>query len=145
MTTGRGMDSTELVRDSDVGSGMLFFLGEPVFSTHIWTEDGLTFLQTEELDLVASARSVDEAANKLGDMIFDLWSFLVEEVNDPSDVEVKTVHLIAERVGPPALKFHREQQHADLLQRLRRQFRSTIEWKVGPPSTRPSYAHALPC
>jgi hypothetical protein len=139
------MDSNELVRNTDVGSGMLCFLGEPVFRTHLWTEDDLTFLQTEELDLVASARSVEETADKLGNMIVDLLSFLVDEVDDPSDTEVETIRLITERIGPPLLKFHREQQRADLLHRLRRQFRSTIEWKVGPPSTQPKYVHALPC
>ncbi|MGH2854684.1 MAG: hypothetical protein ACRDLF_10915 [Solirubrobacteraceae bacterium] len=124
-------------------SGTLFYLGEPAFRTHHWSSEGLVFLQAEELDLVASATSIEDAAEKLGNMILDLVAFLVEEVDDPSDSEVETVRLITERIGPPALKFQRELHRADLLRRLRTQFRSSIDWKVGPLSTPSRYVHAL--
>ena len=90
----------------------------PVFRVHCWNEDGLCFLQPDELDLVASAPSADEAAGKLGSMITDLHWFLVSEVDDPTEAEVETIHLITQRIGAALIKRKREMERADWLKRI---------------------------
>lgn len=130
--------STETRLDAAVQAGALCFIDSPVAEVDTWTADGLHYMQAREVDLVAAAADPQELPSKLGVMIFDLFLFLAEEVEDDdrTESEIETLNLISERLGPPLLRHHRQQQHAARLERLRSVFASSLEeWKVGPPST----------
>lgn len=137
-------ETVESQAPATYGEETLSFLGESVFAVAYWQQEGLHFLQPHELDLVASAASVEEAAQKLGQMILDLYIFLAEEVDDPSESEREALQLIRERVVPPLLKHHRRRlrRHAAAWRRLQR-LRKPTEWRLGPPSTRDESAQPL--
>lgn len=128
-------ETTEAPRGVDATSGVLCFLGSAVFPVWVWSEGDLHYMQPEGLDLVAACYDEDDLPGKLGSMVFDLVEFLEEEVDDRTEAEEDTAQYILERLLPPLIRHVRAEQQADLLRRLRSAFATTVQWRVGPPST----------
>ena len=113
------------------GVGTLFFLDEPAFETESWqTDDGRFVLHAVELDLVAFSRDRAHLPEKLGSMIFDLYRSLSED-SDLTDEEQTTQRLIAERLGPTLVKYHRRTLTTDLFRSVKRRLRGELGFGVG--------------
>ena len=107
--------------------GWLFLFDDQVFRTEAWvSSDGEIVLHTLELDLVAKAPTEEEAADKLGGLILDLFESLIEET-ERTEAEDETLRLIVERVGPPIVKYHARREQG-IFGALRRQLTKRIEW-----------------
>src|SRR5215210_4942025 len=84
----------------EVRRGFLCFHGTPVFETEGWHEDGMFVLRPTKLDLIATAEDKSAAAQKLGAMVLELFEFLASEVEDRTEAEGETLHLLVDRLGP---------------------------------------------
>ncbi|HEY7934336.1 MAG TPA: hypothetical protein VID48_10990 [Solirubrobacteraceae bacterium] len=118
-----------------VEEGILGFYDTPVFEVVCWKESGLHYMQTRELDLVASATDENDLPRKLGTMIMNLFlSLAALDADDRTDSEEQTLALIGERLGPPLTRYHQRQRES-LYERIRAVVVKNLEWRVGPPST----------
>lgn len=122
----------------------LLFMGHPVFTVEVWYDDGLYYVQPQELDLVASAPTREEAIVKAGQMIMDLFMFLHEEINaeDLTESEDEALMLITRRLGPVLMHYHEAEGRRSLRAALRKLIRPAIEWKLAS-STRDGSAPVL--
>jgi hypothetical protein len=125
-----GMDERSATTE---GLGVLQFLGQPVLPAEHWVDDDLHFIHTIDLDLVACAPTVDEAAQKIGHMIFDLFESLNEDA-DLTEAEHEAYHLIGEHVIAPLVNYHRRRRREHVLRQMRRLLRHD-DWGMGPVST----------
>jgi hypothetical protein len=120
---------------SEVEEGALGFYDSPVFDVFCWSQAGAYYMQTRELDLVASAADKDELPAKLGAMVMSLFlSLAALDAEERTDSEEHTLALIGERLGPPLTRYHQRQRES-LVRRVRAVVVKNLEWRVGPPST----------
>jgi hypothetical protein len=117
-------------------TGKLTFLDEPVFDVETWHEGDQVVMRPTELDLIATADDEHAAAAKLGAMIFDLITFLHEDVDsaDWTESERETLALLIERLAPLLVKHHEQRRRMALRIGRRRRLQRGIDWRMGPPS-----------
>jgi hypothetical protein len=137
--------SAPVVPPPEEGQGCLHFRGEPVFATEGWRDGDEIVIHVLDLDIAASGRSNQEAADRAGGMILDLLEHLLEEASadTATPAETERLHLLLERLGPVMLRERRRRPRErrgevliDLFREVARMIggRPTHDWVFGRPS-----------